>query len=187
MNIAVKNIETGSIPFNEKAKMLTATGAVIATLALAVGIALHPIRGAGATPSALAAVGVSTPVQRELDTQATFLGQYSAVDKVELRAQVAGVQHEVPHVRAGRVGDVLERIGPGDALGQGRIQAPFGCFAIGLSAGPVAGGQPRDLEPWMVFEQLNVSLAHHSGGAQNADRLLGLHDCELFSVPDCWP
>ena len=35
-------------------------------------------------------VVVSRPLERELDTQLGFLGQFSAVDRVELRAQVGG-------------------------------------------------------------------------------------------------
>ena len=66
-------------------------GAVVVTLALAIGAVLHPSKDAAATPPALASVGVSVPVQRDLDTQAAFLGQYSAVDKVELRAQVGEI------------------------------------------------------------------------------------------------
>ena len=36
------------------------------------------------------AVAVSTPLQRDVDTRLQFLGQFSAVNQVELRAQVGG-------------------------------------------------------------------------------------------------
>src|SRR6478672_9434705 len=35
-------------------------------------------------------VAVSVPLQRNVDTRLQFLGQFSAVDQVELRAQVGG-------------------------------------------------------------------------------------------------
>jgi RND family efflux transporter MFP subunit len=52
---------------------------------------------------------VSAPLQRDLDTQLSFLGQYSAVEKVELRAQVGGMLTQI-HFKDGDVvhrGDLL--------------------------------------------------------------------------------
>ena len=72
----------------------------------------------------------------------------------------------------------------GDALGQRRVETPLGGFAVGLAAGPVAGRKPGYLKPRMVFEQLDVTLADHSGGAEDADwslffiALIGIfHQC----------
>ena len=62
-----------------------------------------------------------------------------------------------------------------DALGQRSVQPPLGGFAVGLAAGAVAGGEPGDLEPGMVFEELNEALADHSGRAQDADWIFVLH------------
>ncbi len=45
---------------------------------------------AGAPPAALPQVVVSKPLVQDLDTQLGFLGQFSAVSQVELRAQVGG-------------------------------------------------------------------------------------------------
>jgi membrane fusion protein, multidrug efflux system len=45
---------------------------------------------AHAQTQALPEVVVSRPLERDLDTQLGFLGQFSAVDRVELRAQVGG-------------------------------------------------------------------------------------------------
>ncbi len=45
---------------------------------------------AGAPPAALPQVVVSNPLVEDLDTQLGFLGQFSAVSQVELRAQVGG-------------------------------------------------------------------------------------------------
>ena len=64
---------------------------------------------AGSGPAEPPAVGVSTPLQRDLDTQLSFLGQYSAVEKVELRAQVGGMLTQI-HFKDGDVvhrGDLL--------------------------------------------------------------------------------
>jgi membrane fusion protein, multidrug efflux system len=70
-------------------------GAVAAGVLLAGAARLHSGEVASTPAPALAAVSVSTPLQRDLDTQAAFLGQYSAVEKVELRAQVGGTLTEI--------------------------------------------------------------------------------------------
>ena len=53
--------------------------------------------------------------------------------------------------------------------GQRSVEPPLRGFSILLPAGAVAGRKPDDLEPWMVFEELNVALPNHAGRAQNAD------------------
>ena len=63
----------------------------------------------------------------------------------------------------------------GDALGERGVETPLCSFAVGFPAGAVAGGEPGDLEPWVVFKQLNVTLADHSGGAEDADWLSVFH------------
>lgn len=71
-------------------------------------------------PAAVAAVeapppvAVSVPLQLPVDTSAIFLGQFSAVDRIELRAQVGGTLTQI-HFRDGQVvkkGDPLFEIDP---------------------------------------------------------------------------
>lgn len=59
-------------------------------------------------------VVVSTPLQRELDTRMGLLGQFSAVDQVEIKAQVGGTLTEI-HFKDGDIvhnGDLLFVIDP---------------------------------------------------------------------------
>jgi membrane fusion protein, multidrug efflux system len=59
-------------------------------------------------------VTVSQPLRREVDTRAGFLGQFSAIDRVELRAQVGGTLTEI-HFKDGQIvhkGDLLFVIDP---------------------------------------------------------------------------
>jgi multidrug efflux system membrane fusion protein len=59
-------------------------------------------------------VTVSEPLRREVDSRAGFLGQFSAVDRVELRAQVGGTLTEI-HFKDGQIvhkGDLLFVIDP---------------------------------------------------------------------------
>src|ERR1700761_5155182 len=53
-------------------------------------LAPHPGNKAAAAVTPTPAVTVSQPLQRSLDVRAGFLGQFSAIDRVELRAQVGG-------------------------------------------------------------------------------------------------
>jgi membrane fusion protein, multidrug efflux system len=60
---------------------------------------------AHAQPQAPPEVVVSRPLERELDTQLGFLGQFSAVDRVELRAQVGGTLTEIRF----KDGDIVQK------------------------------------------------------------------------------
>jgi len=89
-----------------------------AALALAallwVGFSYREGGQAAAVPTPPATVTVSTPLLREVDTRIGFLGQFSPVDRVELRAQVGGTLTEI-HFKDGQIvhkGDLLFVIDP---------------------------------------------------------------------------
>ncbi len=63
-----------------------------------------------------------------------------------------------------------------DPLWERGVESPFSGFAVELPAGAVTGGEPGDFEPRMVFEELNETLADHSGRAEDADWIFVLHD-----------
>jgi RND family efflux transporter MFP subunit len=118
MNTVAKNIETASILPHFPLKSHSRSGTIVAIAALALALTwaavVHASHKTVAVPPALASVGVSTPLKRDLDTQAAFLGQYSAVDKVELRAQVGGTLTAI-HFKDGELvhkGDLLFVIDP---------------------------------------------------------------------------
>ena len=69
---------------------------------------------ASAAPTSLPQVVVSKPLVREVDSRLGFLGQFSAVEHVELRAQVGGTLTEI-HFKDGDIvhkGDLLFTIDP---------------------------------------------------------------------------
>src|SRR6266404_5155287 len=74
-------------------------------------------RGGGQTSSAERPppqVTVSKPLARDVDTRIGLLGQFSAIDRVELRAQVGGTLTEI-HFQDGQIvhkGDLLFMIDP---------------------------------------------------------------------------
>jgi membrane fusion protein, multidrug efflux system len=84
---------------------------------LALGYLAVPFRKGGpAAPPAAAAlpVTVSKPLQRDVDVRIGFLGQFSAIDRVELRAQVGGLLTEI-HFQDGQIvhkGELLFVIDP---------------------------------------------------------------------------
>ena len=79
------------------AKLWAGAGIVVAVGGVA--WLLYSQSGDGTTTHARtqapAQVVVSRPLERELDTQLGFLGQFSAVDRVELRAQVGGTLTQI--------------------------------------------------------------------------------------------
>lgn len=91
--------------------------AVIAVLAFAVLYVGFGFQRSGKTAAAVPPappVTVSQPLRREVDTRAGFLGQFSAIDRVELRAQVGGTLTEI-HFKDGQIvhkGDLLFVIDP---------------------------------------------------------------------------
>ena len=77
-------------------KVLVASGVALAAAAAAI-TASHVLarsvdQAAAAAPPS---VGVSVPLQREVDGRLEFLGQFSAVQQVELRAQVGGTLTQI--------------------------------------------------------------------------------------------
>src|SRR6266581_9075217 len=74
----------------------------------------HGDAAAHADATAPPQVTVSNPLVRELDARLGFLGQFSAIDRVELRAQVGGTLTEI-HFKDGQIvhkGDLLFVIDP---------------------------------------------------------------------------
>ena len=68
----------------------------------------------GSPPPVIARVTVSKPLQLNLDRRLEFLGQFSAVNRIELRAQVGGLLTEI-HFQDGQIvrkGDLLFVIDP---------------------------------------------------------------------------
>src|SRR3984893_15127400 len=91
-------------------------GAAVTALAAVFWVGFSD-RGGGQTSSAEVPpprVTVSKPLARDVDTRIGLLGQFSAIDRVELRAQVGGTLTEI-HSKDGQIvhkGDLLFMIDP---------------------------------------------------------------------------
>lgn len=87
---------------------------LVAALLVYLGLAPHRGNQAAALPTPAPMVTVSQPLRREVDTRVGFLGQFSAIDRVELRAQVGGTLTEI-HFKDGQIvhkGDLLFVVDP---------------------------------------------------------------------------
>src|SRR5216683_3679166 len=107
---------TGGLRQRRPAARTWMVGAAAAsTLLLAyLGSSYYQRGQATAPPAAIPSVTVSKPLQRNVDTRLGFLGQFSAIDRVELRAQVGGTLTEI-HFQDGQIvhkGDLLFVIDP---------------------------------------------------------------------------
>jgi membrane fusion protein, multidrug efflux system len=106
--------ELGSPPRRSKWKFWGA-GAALVVLALGYyGLSHYKDGQAAPAQAAAPSVTVSKPLQRDVDSRLGFLGQFSAIDRVELRAQVGGTLTEL-HFKDGQIvhkGDLLFVIDP---------------------------------------------------------------------------
>src|SRR5215813_12693913 len=97
-----------------QAKLWVAVGIAIAVVATAWLTYSYRQSDAAAAPAALPQVVVSKPLEREVDSSLGFLGQFSAVEQLELRAQVGGTLTGI-HFKDGDIvhqGDLLFTIDP---------------------------------------------------------------------------
>src|SRR5258708_34955517 len=92
------------------ARIFVASGVALAAIA-AVIAASHVLAPSvdQAVAAAPPSVGVSVPLQREVEGRRDFLGQFSAVQQVDLRAQVGGTLTKI----AFKDGDIVNK---GDLL-----------------------------------------------------------------------
>src|SRR6267142_123876 len=115
------NLEREAVGLPDRRPTRRVRRVAAASVALAVlaaftylGFFHHREARAVAPPAALPLVTVSKPLQRAVDTRLGFLGQFSAVDRIELRAQVGGTLTEI-HFKDGQIvhkGDLLFVIDP---------------------------------------------------------------------------
>src|ERR1700730_2237443 len=130
---------TGGLRPRRPAARTWLVGAATAlTLLLAyLGSSYYQRGQATAPPAAAPPVTVSKPLQRDVDTRLGFLGQFSAIDRVELRAQVGGTLTEI-HFQDGQIvhkGDLLFLIDPRPyeiklAKATAQLQTAFARFAL---------------------------------------------------------
>ncbi|WP_424629086.1 efflux RND transporter periplasmic adaptor subunit [Bradyrhizobium sp. SYSU BS000235] len=112
--VEIENAEGSSTP--QRRWKFWSIAAALVVLALGYFAFSHYKNENAAPPQQVGAlpVTVSEPLRRDVDSRLGFLGQFSAIDRVELRAQVGGVLTEI-HFKDGQIvhkGDLLFVIDP---------------------------------------------------------------------------
>src|SRR5215471_17038843 len=113
-------------------------------------------KAAGATPASLPHVVVSRPLVQRLDTRLNFLGQFSAVSQVEIRAQVGGTLTGISF----KDGDIVQK---GDLL-----------FTI--------DPQPYEIALAQATAQLGVATAHLELAERQLARAKDLQESDAGTV-----
>lgn len=140
--------------------------------------------GPGAPPPP-APVTVSTPLLREVDTQLGFLGQFSAVDRIEIRAQVGGTLTEIDF-KDGQIvhkGDLLFVIDPRPyeiKLAQAKAQLKSATSRLELAGAELVRAQALKRSNFGTAENVDQRAAEQSA-AQAAidDAKAQIRDAEL--------
>lgn len=141
-------------------------------------------RAAALAPPALP-VTVSQPLQREVDTRAGFLGQFSAIDRVELRAQVGGTLTEI-HFKDGQIvhkGDLLFVIDPRPyeiKLEQAKAALQTATARVELANNQLSRAQSLKRNEFATQETVDQRTSDHdSSQAAVEDAKARIRDAEL--------
>jgi RND family efflux transporter MFP subunit len=165
----------------------TALGAAVAAGLFLAWFGFAPHRGnqAAATPTPTPIVTVSQPLQREVDVRAGFLGQFSAIDRIELRAQVGGTLTEI-HFKDGQIvhkGDLLFVIDPRPyeiKLEQAKAALQTATARVALADNQLFRAQSLKRNEFATQETVDQRTNDHDASqASVEDAKARVHDAEL--------
>ena len=148
---------------------------VLALAGLGMRAYLQPVPQAPAFAMAPPSVGVSTPLKRKLATFTTFTGQFEAVDRVEIRAQVSGYLTEI-HFKDGQLvkkGDLLFVIDPRPyeiALANARSQIATASAVLDLARKQLVRTNSLIQNDYASRETLDQRQQAQDGGAASLEQ-----------------
>jgi len=138
-----------------------------------------------APPLALPQVTVSNPLQRAVDSRLGFLGQFSAIDRVELRAQVGGILTEI-HFTDGQIvhkGDLLFVIDPRPyeiKLAQAKAQLQTAAARVALANNQLSRAQSLRRNEFATQETVDQRTSDQdSSAAAVEDAKARIRDAQL--------
>jgi multidrug efflux system membrane fusion protein len=181
-----------------KAKLWIVSGIVIAAAGIGWVTYFHQNAGAAAKASPTPPqVVVSKPLIRDVDQRLGFLGQFSAVDRVELRAQVGGTLTEI-HFKDGDIvhkGDLLFVIDPRPyeyRVAQTTAQLESATARLGFANSELArfqtlaktGAGSRENAEQRTSDQLAAQAALDDAKAQLRDAQFDLEHCRVTAPFD---
>jgi len=128
----------------------------------------------GSPSETVARVTVSMPLQQNLDRRLRFLGQFSPVNRVELRAQVGGVLSEI-HFQDGQIvrkGDLLFVIDPRPyeiKLALATAQLATAMARVDLTSAELARAQSLRKTDFASQETVDQRLSDHNAAQAAVD------------------
>ncbi|MEW6438839.1 MAG: efflux RND transporter periplasmic adaptor subunit [Pseudomonadota bacterium] len=183
-----------------KTRRPTSNRWIVATAALLVLLAagfvrLHffgdqPSAQAVAAVQALPEVVVSNPLQQQIDKRLTFLGQFSAVDRVELRAQVGGTLTGI-YFKDGAIvhkGDLLFTIDPRPyeiKLAQAQAQLESANAQLVLAGQELARAQSLATRSFGTVENVDQRTSDRSGAVAAVDAAKAAIRDAQFDLDHC--
>jgi RND family efflux transporter MFP subunit len=162
------------------------TGTALVAIALGYFAFSHHKGDQAAPPKAAALpVTVSEPLRREVDSRLGFLGQFSAIDRVELRAQVGGVLTEI-HFKDGQIvhkGDLLLVIDPRPyeiKLAQANAQLHTAVARVALANNQLTRSQSLRRDEFATQETVDQRInEQHASEAAVEDAKARIRDAQL--------
>jgi RND family efflux transporter MFP subunit len=162
---------------SEKPRTFRWTAKAIALAVLVAMSATYYYTHRGSTPAFAAAppplVTVSPPVERDIERRLGFLGQFSAVNRVELRAQVGGVLTQI-HFKDGAIekkGDLLFEID----------REPYE-IKLNLATAQLASAQARLALATQELSRARELQRSEAGSVQNVDQKVAEHRAAQAAV-----
>jgi multidrug efflux system membrane fusion protein len=145
----------------------------------------HATQAAIPPAAPVPAVTISNPLQRDIDVRIGAVGQFSAIDRVELRAQVGGILSEI-HFEDGQIvhkGDLLFVIDPrpyGIRLAQAKAQLGTAKSRLDLANTQLERAQSLRKTGWSTQETYDQRVSEQQA-AQAAidDAQSRIRDAEL--------
>lgn len=168
-------------PINAKSKSRRRLAVVVPTVAVLLGAASYAYfqyqngQSAVAAPAAaLANVTVAQPLRQNVDQRGNFIGQFSAIDRVELRAQVGGTLSEI-HFKDGQIvkkGELLFAIDPRPyeiKLAQAKAELATGHARLALANNQLARAQSLVKDQWTSVATLDQRVADKAAALAAVD------------------
>ncbi len=165
---------------NSKSKRSKRLGWVYFGFALLVGSGAaiiyshHDIASAPAGKVLLPTVTVSEPLRDNVDTRGSFIGQFSAVNRVELRAQVGGTLSEI-HFSDGNIvhkGDLLFVIDPRPydiKLQQAKSELSTAKARLALANSQLSRAETLQKDQWTAVATLDQRISDQSAARAAVD------------------
>ncbi|WP_321796862.1 efflux RND transporter periplasmic adaptor subunit [Caballeronia sp. J97] len=166
---------------------------IAGAMIVAVAAAAFHLHGSGAAPVVVPAppsVTISAPLQRDIEDRLGFLGQFSAVNRVELRAQVGGTLTQIRFKDGDIVhqGDLLFEIDPEPyriKLSEATAELEAADARLALATRQLARAQELQRSEAGTVENVDQRVAEQRAAQAAVDRAIALVRDARFDLDRC--